>query len=396
MALVALDEIAEVRLGRQRSPKNHKGTHMRPYVRAANVGWFDWKLDDVKQMNFTDSEMDSYRLRPGDLLLGEASGSAKEVGKPALWNAEIADCAFQNTLIRVRPSCAVDPRYLLHYFGFQASSGAFARQSRGVGIFHLGRKALGEWPVPLPPIEEQRRIAAVLDAADALRIKRRQATAKLDSLTQAIFIDMFGDPISNERRWPEFQLSEICTKIQIGPFGSLLHKSDYVEGGVPLVNPMHLIDGQIQPQLDQTVGEDKYAKLQQYQLERGDVVMARRGEMGRVAIVDGKADGYLCGSGSLYFRPDTEQVIPEFLAAALSSPRGRRELENSSLGVTMANLNSTIVEQFGLGLPPIELQRSFSTALQERSRMHQLQWDQSGVLEALFGSLQQRAFRGEL
>jgi hypothetical protein len=97
---------------------------------------------------------------------------------------------------------------------------------------------------------------------------------------------------------------------------------------------------------DQTVGKDKYAKLQQYQLERGDVVMARRGEMGRVAIVDAKADGYLCGSGSLYFRPDTEQVIPEFLAAALSSPRGRRELENSSLGVTMANLNSTIVEQF--------------------------------------------------
>ena len=144
MALVALDEIAEVRLGRQRSPKNHKGTHMRPYVRAANVGWFDWKLDDVKQMNFTDSEMDSYRLRPGDLLLGEASGSAKEVGKPALWNAEIADCAFQNTLIRVRPSYAVDPRYLLHYFGFQASSGAFARNSRGVGIFHLGRKALDE------------------------------------------------------------------------------------------------------------------------------------------------------------------------------------------------------------------------------------------------------------
>ncbi|MBK7164250.1 MAG: restriction endonuclease subunit S [Candidatus Microthrix sp.] len=324
----------------------------------------------------------------GTVLLVTRTG----VGKAAIAGVDLA--YSQDITAIVHDEDKITPAYLLRCLKYMAPR--FKALAQGATIQGITREVVEETLIPLPPIEEQRRIAAVLDAADALRAKRRQAIVKLDSLTQAIFIDMFGDPISNERRWPEFQLSEICTKIQIGPFGSLLHKSDYVEGGVPLVNPMHLIDGQIQPQPDQTVGKDKYAKLQQYQLERGDVVMARRGEMGRVAIVDAKADGYLCGSGSLYFRPDTEQVIPEFLAAALSSPRGRRELENSSLGVTMPNLNSTIVEQFELGLPPIALQRSFSTALQERSRMHQLQWDQSGVLDALFGSLQQRAFRGEL
>ncbi len=324
----------------------------------------------------------------GTVLLVTRTG----VGKAAIAGVDLA--YSQNITAIVHDEDKITPAYLLRCLKYMAPR--FKALAQGATIQGITREVVEETLIPLPPIEEQRRIAAVLEAADALRAKRRQAIVKLDSLTQAIFIDMFGDPISNERRWPEFQLSEICTKIQIGPFGSLLHKSDYVEGGVPLVNPMHLIDGQIQPQPDQTVGKDKYAKLQQYQLERGDVVMARRGEMGRVAIVDAKADGYLCGSGSLYFRPDTEQVIPEFLAAALSSPRGRRELENSSLGVTMPNLNSTIVEQFELGLPPIALQRSFSTALQERSRMHQLQWDQSGVLDALFGSLQQRAFRGEL
>jgi len=97
---------------------------MRPYVRAANVSWSGLRLDDVKTMNFTDSEMDTYRLQPGDLLLGEASGSPREVGKPVLWRGEIADCAFQNTLIRVRPK-GPDPEYLLHYFRHQALSGKF-------------------------------------------------------------------------------------------------------------------------------------------------------------------------------------------------------------------------------------------------------------------------------
>ena len=119
--VVPLDSIADVRLGRQRSPKNHLGDQMRPYLRAANVGWQGLLLDDVKSMNFTDSEMQVYRLAVGDVLLNEASGSPEEVGKPALWRGEIADCAFQNTLIRVRPR-NVEPEFLLHYFRYQAAT----------------------------------------------------------------------------------------------------------------------------------------------------------------------------------------------------------------------------------------------------------------------------------
>ncbi len=83
--VVRLDSVAQVRLGRQRSPKNHKGPQMRRYVRSANVGWDGLILDDVKTMNFTDEEMRTYGLAPGDILLNEASGSEREVGKPAIW-----------------------------------------------------------------------------------------------------------------------------------------------------------------------------------------------------------------------------------------------------------------------------------------------------------------------
>ena len=169
-----LRDIAHVRLGRQRSPKNHTGTQMRPYLRAANVGWNGLKLDDVKRMNFTDSELSTYRLNPGDIVLAEASGTASEVGKPALWMGEIKDCCFQNTLIRVR-SRGVDPSYLLEYLRNEARTGAFIGRSRGVGIHHLGSTRLAEWSIPVPPIAEQRRIAtaistyqSTLDSAESL------------------------------------------------------------------------------------------------------------------------------------------------------------------------------------------------------------------------------------
>jgi type I restriction enzyme, S subunit len=145
-------------------------------------------------------------------LLGEASGSPSEVGKPALWSGEIDGCAFQNTLLRVR-ALGQEPRYLLHYFKDVAASGGFAKRSRGVGISHLGREALASWEVPLPPIDEQRRIAAILDKADELRAKRRAALAQLDSLTQSIFLEMFG---GRGRRWPLKTLGALGAEFRYG------------------------------------------------------------------------------------------------------------------------------------------------------------------------------------
>ncbi len=158
-----LDEIADVRLGRQRSPKNHTGNQMRRYLRAANVGWDGLRLDDAKMMNFTDDEVKTYRLEYGDIVVSEASGSPGEVGKPALWRGEIEECCLQNTLIRVRSSGAVEPAYLLNFLRTEALRGAFAERSRGVGIHHLGSTRLAKWMIPLPPLSEQRRIVATLE-----------------------------------------------------------------------------------------------------------------------------------------------------------------------------------------------------------------------------------------
>ena len=160
---VPLSEIAEVRLGRQRSPKRAVGPNMRPYMRAANVTWNGISLHDVKEMDFTPEEFETYALRRGDLLLSEASGSASEVGKPAVWNDEVPDCCFQNTLIRVRAPEPLVPFLHLHFYK-DALTGEFARAARGVGIHHLGAKTLSGWEVHLPPPDEQRRIVETIDS----------------------------------------------------------------------------------------------------------------------------------------------------------------------------------------------------------------------------------------
>lgn len=160
---VPLEQIAEVRLGRQRSPERAHGKYMRPYMRAANVTWAGIDVADVKEMDFTPDEAETYELKDGDILLSEASGSPSEVGKPALWRSEIPGACFQNTLIRVRADQDI-ARYLHSHFVHDAVTGLFAQASRGVGIHHLGAQAMSEWKTTVPPLAEQRRIVEALDS----------------------------------------------------------------------------------------------------------------------------------------------------------------------------------------------------------------------------------------
>src|SRR4051794_34720147 len=97
-----IGDVANVSLGRQRSPQHHTGPNMLPYLRAANITWQGIDISNVNEMNFDPSDAATFALQPGDLLLNEASGSSSEVGKPAIWRGEIAKCCFQNTLLRVR------------------------------------------------------------------------------------------------------------------------------------------------------------------------------------------------------------------------------------------------------------------------------------------------------
>ena len=190
-----LSSLGEVRLGRQRSPKRAKGPHMRPYLRAANVTWEGLALSDVKQMDFNPDEFETYQLRYGDILLAEASGSADEVGKPAVWKREIEGCCFQNTLIRMRAAPDM-VSYVYQHLLSDASSGALGRAARGVGIHHLGAERMASWMLALPPLAEQHRIVAEVERQMSV-IQQAEATVEAslkrsDRLRQSILKQAFS------------------------------------------------------------------------------------------------------------------------------------------------------------------------------------------------------------
>lgn len=189
-----IDEVGDVQLGRQRSPKDHNGPHMRPYLRSANITWKGWDLSDVKEMNFAPEEFETFRLLPGDVLLNEGSGSAKEVGKPAIWRGEIAEACFQNTLLRVRPK-AYSSELLRYGFLYLALSGQFIANTKGVNIIHIGKAGLAKTTLPLPPADQQGGIVSDIDAAfaraDRLEAEAARARALLDRLEAAILARAF-------------------------------------------------------------------------------------------------------------------------------------------------------------------------------------------------------------
>src|SRR5665213_792681 len=159
---VQASDVGDIRLGRQRSPKNRSSQFPTNYLRAANIKESGLDLSDLLQMEFKPAERERYELRQGDVILAEASGSASRVGKPALWNNELPGCCFQNTVIRLRPRSA-DSRYLLWLFTHFYRNGVFAKVASGVGINHLSAAKFSRLLLPIAPADEQHRIVEEIE-----------------------------------------------------------------------------------------------------------------------------------------------------------------------------------------------------------------------------------------
>lgn len=186
----SVEQIGHVQLGRQRSPKNHNGPHMRPYLRVANV--FEDRIDisDVMEMNFTPNEFETYRLSYGDILLNEGQ-SMELVGRPAMYRDEVPGGCFTNTLVRFRPFDGVDGTFALKVFLAYLKNGRFQKIATiTVNIAHLGAGRFSEIEFPLPPVEEQAAIIAEVDhqfsLIDAAELVINKSLARAARLRQSI------------------------------------------------------------------------------------------------------------------------------------------------------------------------------------------------------------------
>ena len=278
--------------------------------------------------------------------------------------------------------------YLAAYLRSSSFVAWAVSKTAGAKMPRLGTNVLLEKEIPLPPLDEQRRIAAVLDKVSDLIAKRREQLDKLDELVKARFVEMFGDPVSNPYNWGKVPLSELAD-IRIGPFGSLLHKEDYIEGGHPLVNPSHIIDGKIVIDEKLTVSHQKYIELEAYHLKAGDVVMGRRGEMGRCAVVS--QEGLLCGTGSLLIRPKGK-VTADYIQKIISFPSFKKMIEDMAVGQTMPNLNVPIVSAFQIIKPPMHVQENYYTFVTQVDKSKLTIQQSLDKLEVLKKALMQQYF----
>jgi type I restriction enzyme S subunit len=288
----------------------------------------------------------------------------------------------------------VEPRFLFWYL--ESQNDIIKSQRTGATIPHVNGNALKDIEIPFPPLATQKRIVEILDAADALRRKDQELLKKYDELAQAIFIDMFGDPVKNEKGWDKVKLGDCLKNIQIGPFGTQLHESDYIKNGIPVINPMHIGDLKIKPNINYSISEDKFNELPQYHLNVNDVILGRRGEMGRCAIVTNETGKCLCGTGSLFLTVKEDLLDPLFLVYILSRKTTKIALENVSAGTTMSNLNKNIINDFNVILPEIGKQKDFVEAVKLSEESIELNLKEVKRSSYLFNSLIQKAFKGEL
>lgn len=295
-----------------------------------------------------------------------------------------ANTSVLGTMQALIPREGIDRDYLLHLVRSLHLGDDFS----GSTIPHIYFKDYGKLPVRLHSPAEQKRIVDIFASIERQIKVSKQQLDQLDSLVKSRFVEMFGDPCDANGNKAKVKVASIC-ELRIGPFGSALHKNDYISGGHPLINPSHIIGSSIIPDADLTVSDDKYKSLEAYHLLPGDIVLGRRGEIGRCAVVQDK--GFLCGTGSMVLRPRAG-VRSEYLQRVVSFPSFRQALERNAVGVTMKNLNAKIVGAADMYLPSINQQDDFISFTKQVDKSRFVAQQQIEKLQMLYDSLAQEYF----
>ena len=281
------------------------------------------------------------------------------------------------------PKVESDTKYL--YYALTAMEIPAAGYSR-----HY--KLLKETTIPLPPLSEQRRIAGILDAADALRAKRREALAQLDTLLQSTFLDMFGDPITNPMGWEKPRLEDLCKKVIDCPHST----PRWTGSGVVCLRTSNLGKGEWNWADTRFVTEKDYAeRTRRSEVLPNDIILSREGTVGVLALVE---EGmHLCmGQRLVQLRVNDSQLDPRFLLNLLLHNLAPERLSRLMAGSTSKHLNVKELRKLAVLLPPLDIQHRFAAIVESVERQKASQRAHLAELDTLFASLQSRAFRGEL
>ena len=333
-----------------------------------------------------------FRFSPAHVLFGKL--------RPYLAKVATVDFAgvCSTDILPILPGRKIERRFLRYFLLQPEVVARTAALATGANLPRLSPSSLEQFLIPLAPLPEQHRIANVLDRTDALRAKRRQTIGQLNALAYSVFLDMFGDPVSNPMGWPEGlslgQVAHIVSGVTKGrkPRGSITRQVPYL--AVANVQDRHLDLGHVK-----TI-EATEAEVARYRLQIGDLLLTEGGDpdkLGRGSLWDEQIPECIHQNHVFRVRLLDGRFTPMYVNWLVGSERGKRYFLRSAKQTTgIASINLTQLRAFPLVVPPLALQVSFSRTIQHLTQQLELAERSALEMVALFHSLQLRAFRGEL
>ena len=335
-----------------------------------------------------------YLIKNNDALIGMDGefNIALWKGEKALLNQRVCKIESNNELL--------DQNYLINFLPKALKD--IEDKTPFVTVKHLSIKDIQNIQIPLPPLEEQRRIAEILDKADALIQNRKKAIEKLDELLQATFIDMFGDPVTNPKGWEVKLLQDLSIKIHSGntPKGGA---ENYVETGIIFLRSQNVWKNKVVLDDVAYIDEETHAKMSKSSVKHEDILMTKTGRintenssLGRAAIYQGSDDSANI-NGHVYLIRIKEGLSKYFILSILTQPDYYEYIRSICVGgIDKRQLNKEHLEKLPIIFPPQESQARFEKIMKTIGKQKQAMQAQLEVQETLFKSLQQQAFSGQL
>jgi type I restriction enzyme, S subunit len=390
----------------QEGPGVRKWQFMTSGIKLLNVG--NIEKDGTLNLSKTERCLDEaevakkyshFLVDAGDLVIASSGISFDEDGLLRTRGAFVEErhlpLCLNTSTIRFKPIDGIsDLRFLRLWLNGNEFRSQITKLVTGTAQQNFGPSHLKATKITLPPLQEQRRIAEVLDRAEALRAKRRTALAQLDTLIQSIFLDLFGQPVVSRSEWPISTIGDACTKVSDGTH----HSPPIKPHGVPYITAKHLKEHGLDFESDPWfVSEDDHLQIfSRCDPRPGDVLYIKDGATTGIAAVNHYSYEFSMLSSLALLRPNTARLDATYLCSWLNNSQVKRELLGDMAGAAIRRLTLAKIKAVRLPLPPLSLQTKFARRVASVGKLKSTHRKSLMDIDALFSSLQRRAFRGEL
>lgn len=351
-------------------------------------------LSDVVQRNIPLKKIEQKKLEFGDTIIEKSGGSPNQpVGRVVYFDQKEATFLCNNFTSVIRAKSEIDKRYLFWFlFSNHLNQNTLRYQNKTTGIINLQlERYITDLQIPLPPLATQKRIAAILDAADALRRKDQTLLQKYDELAQAIFVDMFGDPVKNEKGWEVKKLNDLCVTITDGT-----HQSPtFQKSGIPFLFVSNIRNNKIDYNTQTFISELDYGILaKRTPIEVGNILLTTVGATyGNPAIIEDERK-FTFQRHIAFMKPKHDLVNYRYLFGILKDAYVKRQIDQRVNGAAQKTLNLSDLKEIKIWLPPRSLQDVYAKKLDIINRLKLI--CNAKTSETLFQSLLQKAFNAEL